>query len=316
MPNLELIRLEVIFMNDNVIIFGNGLNRLSKGALSWDDLLKNIASNVIPDVPNTLQYENLYLNNKLKKEENRTSLSEEDNEFAFKCKIRDELSGFKSNEVFKELASLNNVSYITPNYDSTLEKELVNQGFEFDDKKSDTTEKVYSVRRCHCFKKDGRETCVWPIHGEIRYPQTMMLGMDHYCGSIGKIDSYIKGRYDYEGKKIPSMIDKLNSTERKEEEAISWIDLLFTKNIHIIGFGMDFAELDIWWILNKRKRYIVEAKALVKNTIFFYDSEVNGSKADMLRALDVTVERVPCVNKHLEWNAYYLDIIDKIKSNF
>ena len=33
----------------------------------------------------------------------------------------------------------------------------------------------------------------WQIHGEIRKPATIMLGLDHYCGEIGKIDQYTKG---------------------------------------------------------------------------------------------------------------------------
>ena len=141
-----------------------------------------------------------------------------------------------------------------------------------------------------------------------------MLGMDHYCGSIGKIDSYIKGNYVHEGKKIPSMIDKLKSTEWKDENAISWIDLFFTKNIHIIGFGMDYAEQDIWWVLNKRKRIIKEEKASVDNKIYFYDCGGSKSKIAMLEALGVTVENAPGANSSQEWKSYYLKTIDKIKS--
>ena len=125
-------------MNDNVIFFGNGLNRLSKDALSWDVLLQKIATKkVIVGVPNTLQYEDLYLNDKVKLDEERTSSLDLDMELAIKRKICGELSNFQTNELFVKLASLNNVSYITTNYDSTLKKELENQGFKFDDKKSE-----------------------------------------------------------------------------------------------------------------------------------------------------------------------------------
>ena len=43
--------------------------------------------------------------------------------------------------------------------------------------------------------KEGKYKYIWPIHGTIQHPKSIMLGLDHYCGSIGKINDYIKGKY-------------------------------------------------------------------------------------------------------------------------
>ena len=55
--------------------------------------------------------------------------------------------------------------------------------------------------------------------------------------------------------------------EIKDKSIISWIDLMFTTDVYIVGFGMDFSEQDIWWILNKRQRFIKEGKINSENKI-------------------------------------------------
>ena len=33
--------------------------------------------------------------------------------------------------------------------------------------------------------------------------------------------------------------------------------LFFNSDIHIVGFGFDYSEIDLWWILNKRARMML-----------------------------------------------------------
>ena len=62
------------------------------------------------------------------------------------------------------------------------------------------------------------------------------------------------------------MVERLRSNDIQIH---SWIDLFFTTNVHIIGFGLDYSEQDIWWILNKRKRYMYENKGNIRNKIHY-----------------------------------------------
>ena len=60
--------------------------------------------------------------------------------------------------------------------------------------------------------------------------------------------------------------------------------IFFTHNIHIIGFGQQYEETDLWWILNKRQRYIKQysRENLITNNIYFY-GDVEGNKTLLMR---------------------------------
>ncbi len=157
-----------------------------------------------------------------------------------------------------------------------------------------------------------------------------MLGLDQYCGSIGKIDDYVKGKYDFQkdGKqiKVSSIISKLRG--ENDFDSISWIELFFNSDIHIIGLGLDFSEIDLWWILNKRARFKLDntLKKLVKNKIFYYQTykenekddiqELLKSQNEMLSALDVEVVLIKRNGSSTEYETAYehiLNLIEKAK---
>mgnify|MGYP006974591706 FL=1 len=92
--------------------------------------------------------------------------------------------------------------------------------------------------------KDKKTKEVWYAHGEVSNTKSIMLGYDHYCGSLAKINDYIKGKYDYPGTKdkVPSIEQKLELWKNEKVEVlrrslISWIDLFFFSDLHIIGLG-------------------------------------------------------------------------------
>ena len=68
----------------------------------------------------------------------------------------------------------------------------------------------------------------------------------------------------------------------------SWTDAFILGDIYILGFGAGFAESDIWWLLNRKKR----EKASVGKT-FFYElkpkDEINRAKMDLLRLMNVEI---------------------------
>jgi hypothetical protein len=295
----------------NTILFGNGLNLLTKSNKSWEQLLNELKSpNLFSNgnLPNTMVYERILFEKDLNK--NQEVLIEESN---IKNKIAFEFSNIANHKIYKDLFDLNVNNYITTNYDyafsNTISEEL---NFETKNKSS---EDIYSIRRkIEINVSNQLNTNIWHIHGEINKPKTIMLGLDHYCGEIGKIDSYIKGFYTYEkeGKKqkIKSIEEKLMINEFDET---SWIDLFFNSDIHIVGFSFHFSEIDLWWILTKRARFIRDSKLTksIKNKIFFYCDKIDDETKGLFESLGVSVKLFPHNGDYLE---SYENIINHLKN--
>jgi hypothetical protein len=273
----------------HTILFGNGVNRLLPTNISWSQLLDQIkGSNKFNDetLPNTMIYERIVLQRHSK---NKDILKDE---FEVKTEIAKLLGNISSNDIYIELFNLTAQHYITTNYDYGLVTSILSLPEIQSPIEEYSTEDVYSIRRLKRIKNSKeREKNFWQIHGEIRKPATIMLGLDHYCGSIGKIDGYIKGFYRYtsDGKEILE-----NSIEKKFEDNSftnsSWIELFFTSDIHIIGFTFDYSEIDLWWVLNKRARMMKGPHgSKIKNKIHFYCNEIDDQKKALFESMNVIV---------------------------
>ena len=263
----------------NTVLFGNGINRLSTNAVSWDDLLDEIkGENRFSNgsLPNTMVYERIFMG------EHKASESQAIDELIIKNRIASSLAKQESNEIFKLLGSMKFEHYLTTNYDYAFEKALGVTPEKL------SSEEIYSLRRKRKYGSNSDAKYLWNIHGEIDNPKSIMLGLDHYCGSVSKIDAYVKGNYKHsiDGKtiSIEPMKDKFKNNSFCYT---SWVDLFFSSDIHIIGLSLDYSETDLWWVLNKRARYA--ADNLVKNNISFYVNEIDAQKRGLLESFNVKV---------------------------
>lgn len=296
------------------VLFGNGLNYLSENFISWKQLLDKIKGDNLFEngqLPNTMIYERSIIGNPIsfdtltKKEE------------AIKNEIADMLKGFPGNKYYKKLAEVNAENYLTTNYDyAFLESYKQNDSFEIEDK---STEGLYSIRRHKEILLDKKlHAKIWHIHGEIEVAPSIMLGLDHYCGSVGKIDSYVKGRYEFQHNKVnvktPSIFDKLTSKGKFDDT--SWIELFFNSDVHIIGLGLDYSEIDLWWILNKRARLKLDnrTKKSIKNKIYFHTSNNDRDQTELLRTLDIEIVLTKLDGTSKQYENAYSQMIRKIKS--
>ncbi|PIF59545.1 hypothetical protein [Flavobacterium sp. 2] len=300
-------------MNDT-ILFGNGLNNLSRKPIPWTDLLDKIKGKKIFDngeLPNTFIYERAVFENKISNDIRQT-------EFKIKLSIAELLSSIETNEFYEMLFELKFKNYLTTNYDYAF-KNYITQTDKYLNY-SHSTEDIYSIRRqTQIFDKKQKEVCkIWNIHGEIGKPVSIMLGLDHYCGSVSKLDAYIKGTYEFQENSKPVHIKKMTEKlETKEFDNRSWAELFFTTNIHILGLSLDYSETDLWWILTKRARIMNEEKtsSLIKNKIYFYDRHIKSDKEDLLKSLNVTVIKPKQDNYKNNWHNYYTDTINQIKKH-
>ncbi len=249
--------------NKNVIFFGNGLNRVSEG-LDWGKLIKEVSGpDYIEGLSNTQLYDIAFLRNKLKYEGD-SSVSPEEKKFkkGLADKIIKSLKSTQISEIYQKLAAMPVEDYITTNYDYCLEDALMANGYDNANESEKEQyrfipyikESVYSLHRCHAFiKKDGAKVKIkriWHIHGEAKNPASIMLGYNHYGSTLGRMANYYNGKDIY--KSLGILQNRLSSPLTSEPK--SWIDLFYSKNIHIIGYGLDNAEIDIWWLLGKRAR--------------------------------------------------------------
>lgn len=266
------------------IFFGNGINLVSPPNVSWNNLLRSVSSCTFKYPPYTLQYEDSYVNFL------QSTTSKKSKEYDLKQQYLLPIRSIKPNLLYRLLAGLKVTNFITTNYDATLDEEFITLNY-IRDISVNTSEQVYSLRRLHRFIKGKVEKNVWYAHGEEKYPKSIMLGYDQYCGTIGLLNNYLKGNYKLpNGRILESMVMRI---KKNDKEIHSWIDLFFFTDVHIFAFGLDYSEMDIWWILNRRKRMLVENKLnSLPNKIYFYMNDLGPEKAKLLKDFDVIVVRV------------------------
>lgn len=289
----------------NSLLFGNGLNLLGNDTISWDQLLNRLQKKRPANngkLPNTMIYEKIFLERC-----DFTTSKYENKEMEIKNEIAEELSKQDTNEYYRMIIDLNFDDYLTTNYDYAFRNSFS------EIHSNNSTEGIYSIRR-NSSMNNASNCRLWNIHGEIDHPKSIMLGLDHYCGSIGKIDSYIKGKYEYQAdgkiRKTKKMIDKI----RKDcFDGVSWVELFFKNNIHILGLSLDYCETDLWWVLNKRARSMLDVK--IRNKIYFYTCRIEEEKKRLLESLHVKVVENPIVGKkYFDCYLKAIKFISKISS--
>ena len=184
---------------------------------------------------------------------------------------------------------------ITTNYDNLLEEILKGCGYSIED--IDTSEKIYSIRRRKkCTNnRTGHVLMLWKMHGSAEDEdkdeasqtyKTITLGLDHYCGHIAKLSNYIKKAYPYPDEPSKCCLSMEEKCKSNKFDGVSWAELFFNSDVYIAGFGMDFSEIDIWWLLTRRARLINKKSEDINNRIHYLYSNCHDSgKDDIFEAL-------------------------------
>ena len=262
-----------------VLLLGNGINRAFNSD-SWDDLLNSIDRRAdcydIGDYrcPETL----------------KAILITEDNVDKALQSQKERLGNLgtekseKQMQLLRRLLSAGFDEILTTNYSYELETAALGQ-----DKVNERSLRrmqghTDEVSRCetslmlHTYnsvKLDGRERRIWHVHGEARKPDSMILGAYYYGNLLGKMIGLNKKRGYYYSLPQPLKIR-------------SWTDAVILGDVYILGFGMGFAESDMWWLLNRKK---MEGTSVGKT--YFYElkpkNDINRAKMDLLKLMNVEV---------------------------
>ena len=119
------------------------------------------------------------------------------------------------------------------------------------------------------------EIPVWHIHGEARKPDSMVIGSFYY----GKILRRCVERLDAQkGEEF-----KVNFRTGKPQKIGSWVDAFVLGDVSILGFGLDFSESDIWWLIE----YKCNNPAFCGTTTFYEPDTVSGATC-------LNDSRLPC----------------------
>lgn len=118
------------------------------------------------------------------------------------------------------------------------------------------------------------------MHGEASAPETLLLGHDHYVRYCGRIQEYLRpsagGFPSPEEWKVSIAQSPLFAGVQTLESLLfsktgqprySWVDLFLTRDLHIVGLGLHFSEIIIWWLLTVRARREEQESYAVEGTV-------------------------------------------------
>jgi len=278
---------------DNTLLLGNGFSRAIFDKIpSWECLISPSPQSISNIKNYTFLYEMQYVSRNIKNEaEIKDNLIQKLKDSITHQNIRKEIRGL--NKFGEYLRSHHIKNIITTNYDRSIEYILCNFcEYEEDEKPLGLDpEVIYSIRTYKTLKyQNGNHTLkLWKIHGDVNRTKSIMLGFDHYCGALAKLSSYIKGTYSSEHSSVKCSIDIETKCKNNAFDEISWAELFFSTNVFIIGSGLDFSEIDIWWLLNKHIRLKNKYPQHIQNNIYYFFNiqyDTPERKKDIYQMLD------------------------------
>ena len=272
------------------LLFGNGINRLNNTEASWENVLQQInAGNptareleLVKHKPFALLYEEILLAS--------VSVTGYLDEMPLKRRIASLVDGLQNNEFHQRVMASRVRHILTTNYDYNFEKSA-RQPFP---RANIQVETKYSAYR----RRSVGEKFVWHIHGEVMAPATITLGYDQYSGYLQKLRSHATA--EREGEKGSPFKGHVLDFDQNEERPYSWLDIFFRDDMHIVGLGLDFTEIDLWWALTYKGR--LRARGYPVGKTYFYDwhkdpvDEAVLAKRSLLAALSVEVRSAGCRN--------------------
>ena len=208
------------------------------------------------------------------------------------------------------LADLGFDYILTTNYSYEIEAALMNKSplNENDIKKLMTTTGVDNPQTkylINTFNLTGNNQ-VWHIHGEIRKPDSMIICQYYY----GNLLFYYKNYFD---KNEPRYKKLMNKNEPVEFN--SWLDAFIFGDVYFMGFGLDFSETDLWWLLERKYNTESHGRTVFFNPIKNRKPREKGNipedacKQYLLNTYEVTSKNF---NFEINCNEDYKDFYEKV----
>ncbi len=289
-----------------VLLIGNDINNASSG-YSWSDLLVDL----IKFVGATGKIEPLGEQFPLFYEEiwafagTRGKLREG----AIKEYIASKVIEMPQNILHSSISELPVTDILTTNYEFTLEQGLI------ETKPSLNNAGIVQEHRYSLFRKtlnQGKQ--FWHIHGDAQRPSSMALGYEHYAGYLQHMRNYVADGVSYEKVAFEALTKRLRETG--DFQQASWVDFFFTHDVHIVGLGLDFVEIHLWWLLTYRARAAIVRKIQTSNQIIYYcpkqREDADQTKLRLLKANNVEIKYFDHPNG--DKSIYYGKVLRSLKN--
>lgn len=273
------------------LFVGNGVNQLNGDSVSWGDLVQAIAKEAgVPNAIDNLAHKPFPLVfEAICAEASRKSPGFR--EIDLKRIVAEWVSQLHPNEYHREICNLDVEHIVTPNYDYSLEL-ACERG---NGTSSNTArENKYSLFR----RRLAGEKNIWHMHGEAGSPWSICLGHDHYSGYLAKLRNEVHAWYRAEEEDpVETRLGRLVGLG----ETMSWWQLFGSGRIDIVGFGCDYTEIDLWWLLGWRARQLAKPHRdrEFKSEVVFHQfvgdsgiSERETGRMQILKSLGVQVNQV------------------------
>ena len=270
------------------LLLGNGLNRTLDGGISWSNLLSKLGA--FDDethggsVPFPILFEQLAAKRGvMPSARERNAYQELKREVAQTISGRPDIPG----NIHYRFASLPYSNIITTNYD-----EIIESTYERLDRIVTNPGSSRNILKAYSTVDD---IPVFHAHGNAKWPGTMCLGYEHYISLIVKIRGELYPAQSDKDSDSRSYLENLIRSSSGNEEI--WPMLLFTTDVDIVGLGLSYSEIDLWWLLSLRASLFMTQESMrpYANEITYYavktkeQGDFDSSRLEILRSLDVNV---------------------------
>lgn len=290
-----------------VLLLGNGLNRLVESS-GWGDLLVQIKKNP-----------KIYMDDKLCRSlpypllavlatDDRVDRAIKENQKLF-CGASDNAME-ELRPYLQQLLSMGFDDILTTNYSYELERaayENITQERALCQKWMHHTEEVpraeqkYLLHTYNAVSYQGIRNRVWHIHGEARKPDSLILGHYYYGKLFFKYQELLNKRGNRQ-----FVLEQQGKPPIME----SWLDAFLLGDVYVLGFGYDYSEFDLWWLLNRKKR-----EQASHGTLHFYAPAAgNELKFALLETYGAKIECLGFWHQNPDYKAFYQKAIADIQS--
>ena len=301
------------------LLVGNGLNRCLQEDYSWKKVLDSISAQAKIQPPSGSQFP-------LEFEKMARQFAETQEEYAnpfdelkrIVCKSIQDID-FKPGELHESLLGIPCESVITTNYDYNLERTWGRSFWELPKPREQYLRHRTSVINGVSF---------YHPHGIVTKPASLCLGYQRYASYIAKLHEELvstkSGSVDNEA--LGNINQRIDLLLMGYDEPSTWEELFLCNDVAILGFGLDFCEIDFWWLISLRSFWQINKRdssiALPDNEIFFYDCCETGSdehdrsnqlrRNELLQDLGVKVDVITADS----YERAYLKAIDEIRKRW
>ena len=286
-----------------VLFLGNGVN-LSYDGISWSDLIQKISQR------NDFDWKNIDMPMPLQailatNDHIRTSLKENKDVFRGRIETEDQMYFLQG------LLALGFDDILTTNYSYELEEAGLSKETLTDTEvtklmrhTSDRAETHYLLHTYNHIEFEGIANRIWHIHGEVRKPDSMILG--HYW--YGNLLRRIQDKLDQQGNYYARVQKNGQNIDRK-----SWVDSFILGDVYVLGFSYGLSEIDLWWILTRKNRENAH-----HGKLYYYgiQNEKDREKTALLELMGAEVINLGFtsdVKTTPDYKAFYQDAFDDIQ---